>query len=277
VTLDPRVTPLRDGLASRELEGLVPAARYVEPERLSVVVPAVPLRRGPDPGAEQLDHLLFGEAFDVLARDGAYAWGQVRRDGYVGYVDAQALGQAALLPTHRVAALRTYAFERPDFKSAAAGPYSLNSLVTEAARDGRFVKAANGGWFVSEHLAPVGVFETDVVAVAERFLGAAYLWGGREASGVDCSGLLQQALFACGRACPRDTDQQAGLGREIDPAERARGDLVFWRDHVAIFVDPARVLHANAHHMAVVVEPLADVAARIEASGSGKPTGFRRL
>jgi cell wall-associated NlpC family hydrolase len=277
VNSDPRVTPLRDGVASRALEGLVRADRYVEPQRASVAVPAASVLAAAEPGAERVDQMLFGEAFDVLDREGAYAWGQVRRDGYVGYVEATALGPADVKPTHRVAAARAYAFARPDFKAAARGPYSLNSLVAEEGREGRFVKAAAAGWFFVGHLAPVGVFEGDFVAVAERFIGAAYVWGGREGSGFDCSGLLQQALFACGRACPRDSDQQAGLGRPIGRGALRRGDLVFWHGHVAIMVDRRRILHANAHHMAVAVEPLAEAIARIAAAGGGQPVGCRRL
>lgn len=274
---DPRITPLRDGLASRSLEGLEKAERYVDPERLAVAVPAAAVRRSPDAGAEQMDQALYGEAFDVLDRQVGFAWGQARRDGYVGYVALSDLGAAAAAPTHRVAAIRTYAFARPDIKSPASGPYSLNALVTEQAREGRFVRGAGGGWFVSEHLAPVGAFETDYVAVAERHLGAAYLWGGRESQGLDCSGLVLQALLACGRAGPRDTDQQAQMGRAIQPSELQRGDLVFWRGHVAIMLDATRMIHANAHHMAVAAEPLSEAVARIAAAGSGEPTAYRRL
>src|SRR5205085_5297985 len=100
-------------------------------------------------------------------------------------------------------------------KSRAAGPYSLNALVAVEAMDGRLAKAAGAGWMAAEHLTPIGAFENDWAGVAERFLGAPYLWGGRESLGLDCSGLVQQALNACGLACPRDADQQAGLGREI--------------------------------------------------------------
>jgi cell wall-associated NlpC family hydrolase len=113
--------------------------------------------------------------------------------------------------------------------------------------------------------------------VAERFVGAAYLWGGREAEGVDCSGLVQQAMLACGRACPRDTDLQAALGAPVAPGALRRGDLVFWRGHVAIMVDPARIVHANGHHAATVTEPLAEAIARIAAAGSGQPTAYRRI
>jgi cell wall-associated NlpC family hydrolase len=153
----------------------------------------------------------------------------------------------------------------------------LNSLLAVEAREGRFAKVEGAGWFPDIHLTPIGIFEPDPVAVAERHLGAPYLWGGRESVGLDCSGLVQQALFACGLGCPRDTDQQEGLGRPADLADLRRGDLVFWTGHVALALDGVRVLHANAHHMAVVAEPLSEVVARIAAAGGGPPVACRRL
>jgi cell wall-associated NlpC family hydrolase len=153
----------------------------------------------------------------------------------------------------------------------------MNALVAVEGEEGRLSKVAGAGWMATAHLAPVGTFETDVAGVAERFAGAPYLWGGRGSLGLDCSGLVQQALFACGLACPRDADQQAGLGREISRGEFARGDLVFWNGHVAIGLDETRVVHANGHHMMVAIEPLETAIGRIDAAGVGQPTGFRRL
>jgi len=153
----------------------------------------------------------------------------------------------------------------------------MNALVAVEAQEGRLCKVAGAGWMAAEHLSPVGVFETDLAGVAERFLGTPYLWGGRESLGLDCSGLVQAALFACGLACPRDADQQASLGHEIAAKDFGRGDLVFWRGHVAIGLDEARVVHANGHHMMVAIEPLETALGRIEAAGVGKPTAFRRL
>jgi cell wall-associated NlpC family hydrolase len=276
VSLDPRNTLAQDGLAARGLEGVVKAATYVDPLRRVVVAPAAAVRRAPDPNAEQMDQVLFGERFDVLRDQGGFAWGQARRDGYVGFVELAALTPETAYPTHRVSAIRTYAFAEPSIKSRALGPYSINALVVEETREGRFVKALNSGWFVANHLAPIGTFESDPVAVAERFLGAPYLWGGRESLGLDCSGLVQQSLLACGQACPRDTDQQDKLGQAVQAPELSRGDLVFWKGHVAIMLDEARMIHANAHHMATAVEPLAEARARYLAAGVGEPTAFRR-
>jgi cell wall-associated NlpC family hydrolase len=275
---DARLTAMRDGVAARSLEGLMPADVYLDPKPTTCAVPATGIHRAPDAGSEQMDQLLFGEPFEALEEEaGGWVWGQARRDGYVGFVQAAHLSPARPAPTHRVAAIRTYAFEGPSIKSRALGCYSINSLVSVEQVEGRLAKVAGAGWMTVAHLSPVGVFETDPVAVAERFLGAPYLWGGRESIGCDCSGLVQQALFACGRACPRDTDQQAELGEAIGRQAFGRGDLVFWRGHVAMGLDGETIVHANGHHMMTAIEPLDGAITRIEAAGYGPPTGFRRL
>jgi cell wall-associated NlpC family hydrolase len=277
MTFDPRTTLIRDGRASTALEGVVAAASYIEPKTKRLAVPAAAIRRSPEAGAEQMDQLLFGEAFDVLEEEGDWAFGQARRDGYVGFVEAAALDAAEAEITHQVSALRTYAFSKPDIKSAPVGLYSMNSLVAVEARDGRFAKGVGTGWFVEAHLSPIGFGETDHAAVAERFLGAPYQWGGRESLGLDCSGLVQQALYACARGCPRDSDQQQALGQAIERADLQRGDLIFWRGHVAILTDARTIVHANAHHMMVAREGLDEAITRIRAAGAGEPTAFRRV
>ena len=282
MSYDVRITPLRDGVASGALEGLEVAEVYLEPRPMTCRVAAAGIHRAPDLGSEQMDQLLLGEPFDVLEEEaGGFVWGQARRDGYVGFVLGRALGLPGAEPTHRVSALRTYGFAGPSIKARASGPYSMNSLVAVEATEGRLAKVAGGGWMPVEHLAPIGDFEADWAAVAERFVGAPYLWGGRESLGLDCSGLVQQALLACGKACPRDTDQQAELGVAIPRGEFGRGDLVFWNGHVAIGLDApgkqgGRIVHANGFHMAVAVEPLEPAIARIDAAGVGQPTAFRR-
>ncbi len=273
---DPRITPCRDGIAARSLEGILEAEVYLDPKAMSCVAAAAAIRSAPDANSEQMDQLLFGERFEVLEEEGGWLFGQAARDGYVGFVEATALGPVAPMPTHRVSGLRTYAFAEASIKTRASGPYSINSLVAVEAVEGKLAKVAGGGWMTADHLSPIGWFEQDWAAVAERFVGAPYLWGGRESLGLDCSGLVQQALFACGYACPRDTDQQQELGVEIAPAEFGRGDLVFWTGHVAIGLGDGRIVHANGHHMATAIEPLSEAITRIGAAGS-PVLGYRRV
>lgn len=276
MSFDPRLTLLSKTCASTDLEGVVPAASYVAPTTRQLTAPSAAIRREARTGAEQMDQLLFGELFDVLEETGGWAFGQARRDGYVGFVDASALGGQLAQTTHWVSALRTYAFSKPDIKSAPVGLYSVNALVGVEARDGRFAKGAGTGWFVEAHLSPIGFGQDDHAAVAERFLGAPYQWGGRESLGLDCSGLVQQALYACAKACPRDTDMQQALGEAVQGSALQRGDLVFWKGHVAIVTGDNAIVHANGHHMAVVLEPLDQAIDRIRAAGAGEPV-FRRL
>jgi cell wall-associated NlpC family hydrolase len=208
-------------------------------------------------------------------RDG-FAWGQASRDGYVGWVEAAALSAPLIDATHRVTALRTYAFAEPSIKAPARGPFSLNALVTVTEVVDGLARAEGAGWIALGHLTAAGSAFVEPADTAERFLGTPYLWGGRDSLGIDCSGLVQQALYAAGRACPRDSDQQSGLGNALPLEAADRGDLVFWPGHVGMMLDPQRLLHANAHHMAVAIEPLAEAVARIAVAGSS-PIACRRV
>jgi cell wall-associated NlpC family hydrolase len=273
---DPRTTLARPDLACGSLAGILRAARFADAAPMQLILPSAAVRASPDEGAEQLDQILFGEVFDVIDQAGGYVWGQARRDGYVGYVEAAALSAEIRAPTHWIAALRAFAFEGPSIKARAIGPLSMNALVTVTREEGSLVYAEGVGWLSKVHLLPVGRGLTNIATVAQRYLGASYLWGGRDSLGLDCSGLVQQALYACGHGCPRDADQQALLGASIPRDALAEGNLVCWRGHIGMMLDHASLLHANAYHMAVAIEPLDEAVARITAS-AGEPIGFRRL
>ncbi len=274
---DPRLTLAAPDLASLALEGRARAERFEATTPMRLIVPATAVRSAPGPDAEQVDQLLFGEVFEALKVQDGFAWGQAARDGYVGWVAAAGLAGGRLAPTHRIIAPRTFAFTRPSIKAPARGPFSLNALVTVTEIEAALARAEGAGWMPLAHLAPIGAAFADPADVAERFLGTPYLWGGRDSLGLDCSGLTQQAFYAAGRACPRDSDLQAGLGTPVAREDLARGDLVFWRGHVGMMLDAIRLIHANAHHMAVAIEPLAEAEGRIAARGGGDPTGYRRV
>jgi cell wall-associated NlpC family hydrolase len=157
---------------------------------------------------------------------------------------------------------------------------TMNARVAVIGSDERFAHLANGRFIVARHLKPLNESEPDFVTVAEAYLHVPYLWGGKSVLGLDCSGLVQLSLEAAGRSSPRDADmQEAQLGRALptdDLARLARGDLVFWQDHVGMMTDARMLLHANGHFMQVTHEPLLTAVERIARRHSGI-TAIKRL
>ncbi len=278
---DVRLTPAREDVAAKYLEGKVKAARFVDGETLEVGDAIAPLRRAPAADAEQMTQAFRGERVTVYDRNGeGWGWGQLADDGYVGWIAEAALTAPGAAPTHKVTALRTLAFPGPSIKLPPVEALAMGTRLAIAREDGPFAVTREGWHLPRQHLASLDTMAQDFVAIAEQFVGTPYLWGGKSSLGIDCSGLVQIALTAAGTGCPRDSDmQQDGLGRELTTAESKhlqRGDLIFWNGHVAIVRDATTIVHANAHHMATVVENTHAAIARIKGAG-GEVLAIKRL
>lgn len=281
-TLDRRLHAFRPDLAEAALEGRVAAERFTAGIPARVVVPVADMRPVPDQAAGLDTQLLFGEPVSVLDRAGGWAWVKSGTDGYVGYIAADALGERVPQPTHIVTAQRSFVYPEPELKRPATRTLSLGSRVIatgEAERRGtRYLLLAGGGAMIARHLGEIGApAADDYVSIAARFLETPYLWGGRSGFGIDCSALVQLSLMLAGHTAPRDSDmQEKTLGTAIGRATAARGDLLFWKGHVAIMEDADTVLHANGHTMTVARERLDDAIRRI-GSVYGLPTSLRRM
>lgn len=281
-TLDPRVHAFRDDLADERLKGLVDAVRFVPGDEAYVHQDRVPLYATPSFEAELMTEGLFGEGVRIFEISDKWAWGQLMRDEYVGYMPLEALSPGFLKPTHHVSALRSFIYSKPTIKSAPIELVSMMSLLVVDKEVDEFFELKTGGYVVRRHVEPVVARRQDFVEVAQSFLGTPYLWGGRTSLGLDCSALIQVALMACGQVERRDSDLQAAsigalLEVSSDLSQLQRGDLVFWRGHVGVMVDGLTLLHANAHHMQVAMEPLVSAVTRIRENGYGDITAIRRI
>ncbi|MEY4872306.1 MAG: hypothetical protein RLZZ563_1636 [Pseudomonadota bacterium] len=276
--MDRRLTPFSGRAALEVLRGQVEAV-FVPGEVGAVAVPLADLCASP--GGARDRQVALGEALVVIDRrddtqTGGAVFVQMAKDGYCGWLDAAAVGPA-LAATHWVAAAGTHLYPEPRVQARAVAALPFGARLAVTGMQGHWAEVA-GGYVPAVHLRAAGDMFHDPVAVAEMFLGTPYLWGGNSRDGIDCSGLVQAALLACGRACPGDSDQQAGLGMPLaEGAALRRGDLLFWKGHVAMVVDGARLIHANGHSMSVCHEGIAACIDRIAAAGGGPVTARRRL
>lgn len=271
---DRRRTPANSRVAAASLADAPAGLTRTEGTPARTALPVADLMRAP--GGARDRQLVYGEPVAVYDSHEGWSFVQAAKDGYVGYLPDAALC-APFEASHWVSAAATHAYTADDFKSPETCALSHGSRVQVLGGSGRFVET-NLGFLPARHLSPLGTHQDDPVAVAELFLGTPYLWGGNSRFGIDCSGLVQAALLACGTPCPGDSDmQEAELGTPAPDGDWQRGDLLFWKGHVAMLRDEQTLIHANAHDMAVAVEPIEAAISRIEAQGDGPVTAHKRL
>lgn len=281
-SFDKRLTPARPDLAAAHLKGQVDAARFIEGVRMQVVAPLADLKGSPQPDSGLDTQVLAGEIVTVYEQDEGWAWVQLARDSYVGYMSELALSRDIVASTHRVTTRATFVYPAANMKTPIVEALPFGAEVAVVETTGDFARLARGGFVFAKHLSSLADPEADFVAVAERMMGAPYLWGGKTPAGVDCSGLVQSSLAACGFAAPRDTDMQVmALGEALpitdDLSHLRRGDLIFWKGHVGIMRDAETLLHANGHHMLVASEPLKEARERIARNSFGVITAIKRF
>ena len=281
---DARLHAFRSDLADARLKGEVAAERFVTGRPARITASVADLRKAPRPDAGVNTQALFGDDVLVFENAEGWAWVQTERDGYVGYVADNLLGQREHAPTHIVSVQRTFLYPGPDLRFPINGQLSMGSTVTAAGsaetRGTHYALLPSGQAIIAGHLRPIAELAEDYVTVAESFLGTPYLWGGASGFGIDCSGLVQLSMRMAGRQVLRDSDMQAAsIGTPIEPGPDysglQRGDLVFWKGHVAIMTDAKDMIHANGHTMLVSREGLKEAVERIGYLYGG-PTGFRR-
>ena len=285
MTLDRRLNAYRPDLADTRLKGWVEAQHFADGTLYRVVGSLIDLKRHPAPDSAIENQALFGEAIRIFDDMEGFGWGQLQTDGYVGHVPMNSLMPGTLEATHIVSAPRTFLYPGPDMKFPVTMHLSMGSrlVVTGEAetRGTKYFRLESGECIVAAHARPVAEKASDPIAVAARLLETPYLWGGRSAFGIDCSGLVQLSHAMCGISLPRDSDMLAsGAGRQIGEGNvhepLKRGDLVFWKGHVAMLEDAKTLLHASGHVMQVVREPLNMAIERIGYL-YGLPTVWRRL
>lgn len=273
---DRRTLRAAEGVAHESLRGTLDGLRFTEGRWRRVAAPLAELCATPA-GARDRQLLLGARFCALLSREG-WSFGFDEDEGYCGWIAEGDLGPDVPV-SHWLSAPASHLYPAPDLKTREIAALSMGARVAVEAVENGFARTSHGH-IPAQHLRALGDWRDDPVAAARDFLGTPYLWGGNTRAGLDCSGLVQAAFRACGRFwCPADSDQQGTMaGADVLPGDEMPGDLIFWTGHVGMVSAPGRLIHANAHHMAVAEEPLAAAEARIAGKGERltrrlRPTG----
>jgi cell wall-associated NlpC family hydrolase len=271
--MDRRLWPATSKVAHSSLRGRLDGVAFTDGENGEIAVPLANLCAAPNGALDR--QLLLGEGFCILERSDSHAFGFARKDGYCGWLKLADLCSISA-KSHWLAA-PSHLYPQPVVQAPPIMALPMGARVQVTGVSGNFAQTPLG-FIPLPHLRALGDWAQDAVTVAETFLGCPYLWGGNSHAGIDCSGLIQAALMACGMACPSDSDLQQSLGVGL-PTDTPfmRGDLLFWRGHVAMVADSARLIHANGHTMSVAFEDITSCIARIKAAGGGGVTHLRRM
>lgn len=268
--LDRRLTPATDLVALDSLRGILERPQYTAGRPARLAVPVADLLTAPDGKRDR--QLNFGADLTVIDRRDGFAFVQAALDGYCGWLIDTALTDDLPPITHRVSAPATHIYPDANLKTHEAGWLSIGARISVDGVEGRFARLTKGGYVPVQHITAQP--DSDPVQVAETLLGTPYLWGGNSRSGIDCSGLVQAALTACGITCPGDSDLQRAAFQQV--TDIRRGDLLFWPGHVAMAASPDLMIHATAWQMAVIWEQIPAAIARIDAAGDGPFLGVHR-
>lgn len=275
--MDRRSTPANGRVAASSLRGTVDADYFTDGSPAVVLHSVTDLLATPKGARDR--QLVFGAQVTEFERRDGWSFVQAHADGYVGYVKSAALSHdIGPDPTHVVTNAATHVYSAPDLKSPERLWLSMGVKLHVHEIADAFARTP-AGFVPRQHLEPLDAPLPDLAETALRLLGCPYLWGGNTSAGIDCSGLVQLACHMAHLACPGDSDQQRrALGTALaDDAPIARNDLFFWPGHVALAVNEADIIHANAHHMAVTTETFETVRARIDAAGEGPLLARKRL
>jgi gamma-D-glutamyl-L-lysine dipeptidyl-peptidase len=216
--------------------------------------------------SEVTSQILYGEKFKILSKN--KNWIKIKSffDNYVGYIKNENYVKN-YKPTHKVYSLKAIIYSKPNNKTKTFLPFASKFSIIDENKN--FIRFDKNKWLKKKDIKKINHKEKDFLKILRLFLKTKYVWGGKTFNGIDCSALLQLFYYYNNSFYPRDTKDQIKYSRkQLKRKIFRKGDVIFWKGHVAVCINSKKLIHAYGPEKKVLIMPIIKIIERIERTAS---------
>ena len=218
--------------------------------------------KNPSEVSEVTSQILYGEKFKILSKNKHWIKIKVLFDNYIGYIKNKNYVDD-YKPTHKVFILKSSIFNKTNHKTKFFLPFASRISIIKESKN--FIEFEKNKWIKKIDIKKISHIEKNYLKVLKLFLKIKYVWGGKTYKGIDCSAILQLLYYYNNKFYPRDTKDQ--IKYSIKNTKRKifkKGDIIFWKGHVAICIDSKKLIHAYGPKKKVLMMSITKTIKRIE-------------
>jgi len=212
------------------------------------------IHKSPSGVSEVISQILYGEKFKILSKNKNWIKIKVSFDNYIGYIKNKHYTNNHK-PTHKVFILKAIIYSKPNNRTKYFLPFA--SKISIIQENKKFIEFEKNKWIKKKDIKKIDHLEKDYLKILKLFLKIKYVWGGKTYKGVDCSAILQLLYYYNNKFYPRDTKDQLKYSKSnIKKKKFKKGDIIFWKGHVAICVNAKKLIHAYGPKKRVIIMPI---------------------
>ena len=212
--------------------------------------------------SEVTSQILYGEKFKILSKRKSWLKIKTSFDNYIGYIRNKNY-TSYHKPTHKVFSLKVNIFDKKKNKTKYFLPFASKILIIQENK--KYVEFEKNKWIKKKNINKIDYIEKDYLRILKLFLKTKYVWGGKTYKGIDCSAILQLFYYYNNKYYPRDTKDQIGYStKNMKKDIFKKGDIIFWKGHVAVCINTKNLIHAYGPEKKVLIMSITKTIDRIE-------------
>ena len=224
--------------------------------------PSINLHKKASIRSEIVTQMIYGDSFSIIKKNNKWLKIKIKEDGYLGFIQNKNY-KTYLKPTHKINKLKAKVYKSPN-KQKKVNILAFGSKIRVIDKQSKFLKF-DKGWINQNEVKPLPYRQKDPFKRINIFKNIKYKWGGKSFKGIDCSALIQVFLNFNNKYCPRDTKDQIKYSKgKLKKRKYKKGDIIFWKGHVAICLNSKELIHAYGPEKKVLIMPITKTINRIK-------------